>query len=174
MPLTPLDIEAQRFGRRLLGYGRAEVESFLRACADALSQANLEREEQARLSQTARSEAESYRERERTLVEALATAKRVAEEQKSRAQQEAERIIADARRHAEQLIQQTQSEVMRVEKQILRLKVERETFESRLNGLLDEHRRLLEIRRHEVGVAEQLRARSTRPPTTTSTPPDHE
>ena len=164
MPLSPLDIESKRFRREMFGVRRADVETFLQASADALSQAILERDEAARLVAASKEQLEQYVRRERTLVEGLAATERVAEERKGRARQEAERIIADARRQAEQIIQRTRLEAERVEKQILRLKVERESFESRLNGLLDEHRRLLEIRRQEVGVAEQIRARSMRPP----------
>ena len=164
MPLSPLDIESRRFRRELFGYRRSEVESFLQASADALSQAVLDREEISRAAQGARTELEQYRQRERTLIEALSTAEKVTAQQRGQAQQEAQRIIADAQRRSEEMIQRTQAELARVEKQILRLKVERESFESRLNALLDEHRRLLDIRRQELGVAEQIRARSTRPP----------
>ena len=164
MALTPLDIESRRFGREAFGYRRREVSAFLRACADALSQANLEKEELARAIHSTREELESFRGRERTLVEALAGAERLAEERKAMAQAEAEHIIADARRHAEQIISRTRAELTRIEQQILRLKVERETFEHRLTGLLDEHRRLLEVRREEIGVAERLQPRTTVPP----------
>lgn len=164
MPLTPLDIESKRFRRELLGYNRREVESFLRACADALSQANLEREELQRAREALLRELEEFRSRERTLVEALASAERLAEERKAQAQREAERIMADARRRAEQLLEQTRQEMVRIEQQIIRMKIERETFENRLNALIDEHRRLLEVRRQEAGIVERLRARTTRPP----------
>ncbi len=171
MPLSPLDIESKRFRRELFGARRADVEAFLQASADALSQAILERDEAGRLVQASREQLEQHVRRERTLVEALAAAERLADEQKKRARQEAERIIADARRQAEQIIDRTRAEAERVEKQILRLKVERESFEARLNALIDEHRRLLEIRKQEVGVAEQIRARSMRPP---GPGPEHE
>ena len=45
------------------------------------------------------------------------------------------------------------------------------TFEFRLSGLLDEHRRLLDVRRQEALVADKLRARSSLPPA--ATPTDH-
>ena len=170
MPLTPLDIEARSFGRQVWGFHRGQVASFLRACADALSQANLEKEDLQRSLLAVRGEVDDFRQREKTLIEALAATERLAEEKKAIAQAEAEQIIAEARRHAEQIISRTRSELTRIEQQILRLKVERETFENRLTGLLDEHRRLLELRRQEVGVAERLQPRSTMPPPVASPP----
>ncbi len=164
MPLSPLDIESHAFKAGFGGYRRAEVDAFLRSCADALSQTNLEKDELSRMLTAAREEVEGFRQRERTLVEALASTERLVEERRAMAETEAGRIIAEARRHAEQMISRTRAEMTRIEQQILRLKVERETFENRLRGLLDEHRRLLELRHQEVGVAEKLRARSPRPP----------
>lgn len=165
MSLTPIDIESRRFRRSLFGYRRDEVDHFLQQAADSLSQAVLEREETSRLSAQLRAEAEQVRRHERTLIEALAAGERLTEERRAVAQQEAERIVAEARRHAEQLIAHTRAEVTRVESQLQRLKIERETFESRLVALLDEHRRLLEIRKQEAGLADRLRTRTTLPQT---------
>jgi DivIVA domain-containing protein len=164
MALTPLDIEGRRFARRLFGYASSEVRAFLRECADALSQANLEREELSRRVQSAQEELESFRQREKTLIDALAAADHLAEERKATAQAEADKIVAEAHRHAEQMIARTRNEVSRVEQQILRLKIERETFENKLTALIDEHRRMMEVRRQELGVADRLTGRSSRPP----------
>ncbi len=159
-PLTPLDIESRRFRRELFGYRKREVDRVLRAAADALSAANLRCEELERRVAELEKEVEGFHQRERTLLHALASSERLVEERKAQAQREAERILADARRQAEQVLSRTRAEVTRVEQQILRLKVERETFENRLLNLLDEHRRLVEIRRRESG----LEARSPVPP----------
>ncbi|MBP7148050.1 MAG: DivIVA domain-containing protein [Acidobacteria bacterium] len=169
MALMPLDIEGRQFKREMLGYSRQEVHEFLQAAADSLSRANLEREEALRQYATAREEVEEFRRRERSLIEALASAERLAEERRQMAHSEAERIIAEARYHAEQILARTRLEVTRVEQHIMRLRAERESFENRLSGLLDEHRRLLDVRRQEALVADKLRARSSLPPAATST-----
>jgi cell division initiation protein len=164
MALTSLDIEGRRFARRPLGYAPSEVRGFLRECADALSQANLQREELARRVESAHEELEGYRQRERTLVDALAAADHLAEERKATAQAEADKIVAEAHRHAEQMIARTRAEVARVEQQIVRLKIERETFENKLSALIDEHRRVMEVRKQELGFADKLTGRTPRPP----------
>lgn len=160
MGLTPLDIESRRFKREILGYSRREVDELLRLSADALSQANLERDEMARVLQLARQEADEHRGRETTLIQALAAAERLTEERKALAEGAAERIMAEARQQAEALLARTRSEMTRIEQHILRLKVERETFENRLLSLLEEHRRLLEIRRQEASLSDKLRPRT--------------
>lgn len=164
MPLSPLDVESRRFRRRLFGYDRSEVEHFLTSAADSLSQAILEREEFSRRAQTLLREIDEFRQRERTLIEALAGAERLAEERKALAHREAEQIVADARRHAERIITSTRDEVSRVEQQILRLKSEREGFENRLASLINEHKRLIEHRRHEQEELAEPRGRSPMPP----------
>lgn len=166
MPLTPLDIESRRFKREFAGYSRNEVATFLRSAADALSQATLEREELGRMLQAARAEADDYRHRERILIDALAASEKVGEERRALAQKEAERIVGEARLQAEQLLARTRDEITRLQQQIIRIKTEREMFESRLNALLDEHRRLLDLRRQETSVTDRLRAgRTSLPPT---------
>jgi cell division initiation protein len=164
MALTPIEIESRRFGRSLSGYNRAEVDAFLQQVADALSQAVFERDELGRQTAQLMGRVEQVQRQERTLIEALAAGERLTEDRRNMAQQEAERIVADARRHAEQIISHTRAECTRVEGQLLRLKVEREAFENRLSALLDEHKRLLEIRRQEAGLADKLRTRSSVPP----------
>ena len=84
-------------------------------------------------------------------------AERLTEERKALAQAEAEKLMADTRTQCEQLLQRTRAEVTRIEQQILRLKVERETFENKLLALLEEHRRLVELRRQESGIADKMR-----------------
>jgi len=165
MSITPLDIESRRFRRELFGYSRREVEQLVRAAADALSQANLEREELNRRLDSARRDVDEFRGREKTLIEALAAADRLAEERKAVAQEHAERLLREARDQAEDLLSRTRSDLTRIEQQIIRVKVERENFENRLLALLDEHRRMVEIRRQEAGLSDKLRARTTLPPT---------
>jgi cell division initiation protein len=173
MPLTSLDIESRRFKKELWGYRKADVEAFLRSAADALSQAVLEKEELARRINELGSELEQFRQRERTLIEALSSAEHLADQRKALAEHEAERIIGDARSQAERIIARTRDEVTRVEQQIIRLKVERESFESKLAGLINEHRRLLDVRRRDIpaagGAGETVRFPSSR----TTVPPPH-
>jgi DivIVA domain-containing protein len=174
MGLSPLDIESRRFKRELLGYSRREVDDLLRQSADALSQANLEREEFARVLQAARAEVDDYRSREKTLIEALAAAERLTEERRAMAEVESERIMSDARQQAENLLSRTRNEMSRIEQQILRLKVERETFENRLLSLLEEHRRTIEIRRQEASLSDKLRPRAPAPPLPVAQAETHE
>lgn len=170
MTLTPLDIEGRRFKRELFGYSRREVDELRRVAADSLSEIVLERDEQARLLTAVRKELEEYRGREKTLIEGLAAAERLTAERKALAREEAEKMLRDARDQAEQMLGRTRGDLTRIEQQILRLKVERENFENKLLGLLDEHRRMVEIRRQEADLSDKLRPRTTRPPEVNPSP----
>jgi cell division initiation protein len=172
MTVSPIDIESRRFKRELFGYSRRDVDQMLRTAADTLSQANLERDDLSRALTTARKEVEEHRGREQTLMEALVSAQRLIEERKALAEQEVERILRHAREQAEQMLTRTRGDLTRIEQQILRLKVERENFENKLLALLDEHRRLVEIRRQEAGLSDKLRPRTTLPPPPPPSAPD--
>ncbi len=164
MTVTPLDIEGRRFKRELFGYSRREVDELRRLVADSLSETVLERDEQARLLAAVRKELDDHRSREKTLIDGLAAAERLTAERKALAREEAEKILREAREQAEQMLTRTRADLSRIEQQIMRLKVERENFENRLLALVDEHRRLVEIRRQEADLSDKLRGRTTRPP----------
>lgn len=165
MPLSPLDIETRRFRRRLSGYDRNEVESFLASAGDALQQANLFAEQRARRVQELEEELEGFRERDRQLVQALSASERLSEERLDQARSEAERIIAAAREQAELLIARTQKELHTIRLQIAEAKAERDRFFNELRSLIDQHRRLLDLRAEEAAKdGGALRARSPAPP----------
>ena len=162
MPLSPLDIESRRFKRALGGYSRIEVESFLA-------------QELAQKVKGLLEELETLRGRENRLMEALSAAERLAAERKALANDEAERMVQDARRRAEEIIKSTHENLRRVEDQISRLQIERESFENRLSTLIDDHRRLIEMRREDARRDLQTRAAPAAGPPgqRTTQPPPH-
>jgi cell division initiation protein len=175
MPLSPLDIESRRFKRALGGYSKVEVESFLAQVADTLSNVILEKQELAQKVKGLLEELETLRSRENRLMDALSAAERLAEERKALANDEADRLVQDAHRRAEEIIKKTHEKLRRVEDQIARLQIERESFENRLSTLIDDHRRLIEMRREDA--RRDLQARSApKPPAgdqRTTQPPPH-
>ena len=168
MPLSPLDIESRRFKRALGGYSKVEVESFLAQVADTLSNVILEKQELAQKIKGLLEELETLRSRENRLMDALSAAERLAEERKALANEEADRMMQDAHRRAEEIIKKTHEKLRRVEDQIARLQIERESFENRLSTLIDDHRRLIEMRREDARLGERGRElegeRTTQPP----------
>ena len=146
MKISSLEIEDQRFGRKVRGYDPAEVDSFLRMVAAELERLNLERGELRADNASLKTEIEEARKRERTLQDAIAAATRIAEQIRDEGQRDAQGMLEEARMRSERMIENAQTELVELEREVTRLRIERETFENRLRMAIDEHKRLLDIR----------------------------
>jgi cell division initiation protein len=151
--LTAMDIEKQDFRSKLRGYDPEEVRLFLRSISEEVERLNLEngefREEVGRLKQAA----QEIRGREQALQQTLVTAQSMTGEMKEKARAEAELVVRRARLNSERMLQQAQDQLARLEAEISRCKLERDLFERRLRGTIEEHTALLDQRQqsdHEV------------------------
>lgn len=155
--LTAMDVEKQEFTRKVRGYDVEEVRLFLRAVAEEIERLHLEnsglKEEVGRT----RDRLEDHKERERTLQETLLTAQRMAAEFKERSQLESELMVKEARIKAERLLEQAQDQLASLEKEISRLKLERDAFESRVRNAIEEHLAILDLRKSETSELDNLR-----------------
>jgi cell division initiation protein len=151
--LTALDIEKQDFKRKVRGFDPEDVEMLLHSVAEEVERLNLEngefREEVGRLKQAA----QEIRGREQALQQTLVTAQSMTGEMKEKARAEAELVVRRARLNSERMLQQAQDQLARLEAEISRCKLERDLFERRLRGTIEEHTALLDQRQqsdHEV------------------------
>lgn len=155
--LTAMDIEGQEFPSKLRGYDRNEVRLYLRSVAEEVERLNLEnatlREERGRLSD----ELDEHRSRQRSLQEALVAAQSLAAEVKEQARSESEHVLQEARMRAERMLEQAQDQLSKIEEEIGRAKVERDTFENRVRNVLEEHQALLDLRKMEREQTENVR-----------------
>jgi cell division initiation protein len=144
--LTAMDIENQAFHTSFRGYDRGEVDLFLRSVAEEIERLNLEHGEMLEQVGQLREDLEELRAREQTLQKTLISAQRMTEEMKQRAGKESELLVQEARLRAERLLKDGQDRMARLEMDINRSKLERETFERRLRGVLEQHLALLDMR----------------------------
>jgi len=155
--LTAMDVEGQEFRRTLRGFDPESVRMFLRSVAEEIQRLNLEnadlRADNAKLHAGIR----EVRERERTLQETLVSAQKMSDEMKERARHESDLTLREARARAERLLEQAQDQLARIEDEIRRARLERDAFESRLRGAVEEHLALLELRRSERSETDNLR-----------------
>jgi len=151
-----MDVEKQVFRRKLRGYDPEEVGYYLKSVAEEIERLNLEngemREEIGRLTQ----QREELRAREQMLEKTLVTAQSMASDMKERAQAQADLLIRDARLKSERTLQMAQDQLARLETEISRCKIERDLFERRLRGVIDEHTVLLEQRQEERGELDNV------------------
>jgi len=154
MKISAQDIEQQRFKRKVRGYDAHEVDAFLRMVAGEVQRLTFEREESKSEIGRVREELGDARKREQTLQGALAAAERIAQQIRGEGQRDAEALLQDARLRSDRMIENAQRELADLEREITRLRVERETFENRLRLTIDEHRRLLDLRQERSARAE--------------------
>ena len=102
--LTPVDIRAQEFGRRLLGYERAAVDDFRERVAAELERLLKERHSLDDKVQALREQLKAYRDREKALNEALVAAQQARAETERLARHEAELILREARMEGERVL----------------------------------------------------------------------
>ena len=145
MRITPLDIQQQRFGARLRGLDKAEVDAFLHLIAAELETLNRENGELKEDQRHHRRLVEEYREREEALKETMITAQRVTEEITKAAKKEADIIIGRAELEAERIVEHAQGRLTEVLGEIAELKRQRAQFVGQLRGMLGTHSRLLDV-----------------------------
>ncbi len=145
--LTAMEIENQRFGRRLRGYDPGAVDLFLRSVAEEVERLNREHGEMLEETGQLRRSLAELRSREETLQKTLVTAQHLTEEMKERAVRQSELLLQEARMRADALLKEAQDRLTRMDADISRSKIERDTFERRLRGILEQHLALLDLRR---------------------------
>lgn len=155
--ITAMDVEKQEFARRMRGYDPDEVRLFLQSAASEIERLNLDNANLREEVGTLKARLEDFRERERTLQETLVTAQRMSEEMKDRTQRESDVMIKEARLKAERLLEQAQDQLHLIENEIGRLRLEKDAFENRLRGAIEEHLALLDLRKQEKGDMDNLR-----------------
>jgi cell division initiation protein len=147
--LTPMDVENQTFKRKLRGYDPEEVDLFLKSVAEEMTRLALDntelKEGRAHLEQRV----EDFKTRERTLQETLVTAQRMADELKEKTTTESEIMIKEARIKTERMLAQAQEQLADIETEISRARLERDLFENRLRGLVEEHLAMIDLRKEE-------------------------
>lgn len=150
MPMTPLEIQQQRFRARFGGgVDRTEVEAFLTAVAAEVERLIREGNEVKDEARTLRRLVDDHRAREEALKETMITAQRVTEEIKKAAEKEADIIIGRAELEAERIQDQAVSRRSELLAEIAELRRQRAQFIGQLKGLLGTHQKLVEVAEHD-------------------------
>ena len=145
--LTAMDIENQDFSRKMRGYDPHEVDLFLKAVAENVERLTLENGEMMEELGHFRDQLEELRAHEKTLQQTLVTAQRMAVEVKDQAGREGELVIQEARNRADRMRADSQNTLIRLEADVSRAKLDRETFERQLRSVIEQHLTLLDMRK---------------------------
>ncbi len=155
--ISAMDVENQLFTSRFRGYDRDEVRMYLKSVAEEIERLNLSSAEMRERVGLLETELEDLRSRERTLQQTLVLAQTMAEELKARARAEGELVLQEARFRADQTLRQAQDQLARIEADVSRSRLERDSLERRLRNVIDQHLTLLDLRREARGDLDNVR-----------------
>ncbi len=144
MKLTPLEISAKRFKKRLRGFDPAEVIAFLEVVAsemeDLIRENRYLEEELTRKTQ----ELAEYKSREQTLKDTLIMAQKMAQDMKNNMVKEAQVVLSEAELEAEKIIRQAQERAIELEEELRELKNQRTRLIEELRSILNTHLKMLQ------------------------------
>lgn len=170
--LTPIDVQNREFARKVKGYDVDVVDAFrqeVKATLESLYRENEDLKVQLRVS---KDKIVDYERLEATLRETLATAQSISDNMKRSAEKEAQAIIAQAELEAEKRLFNLQTRKAELMAQIHELKKERIKFETKLESILDLHKRMLDAFREEEARMEKVEEALTFVPKTSPTTGD--
>ena len=73
------------------------------------------------------------------------------------ARKEHDLVVKEAELKADQLIEQARRRVSQLEGEILSLKAERDAFESKVRSIIEQHTKLLDMRKEEESLSARVR-----------------
>ena len=122
MRLTPIEIRRHRFNRRLRGFDRDEVRTFLDMVISDFEDVVRENAQLRRDNERLVRELRNYRGKEENIRDTLTTAQSLVRELKRTATKEAEVIVAEAEVQAEKTVQQAETHRSHVQEEIVQLR----------------------------------------------------
>jgi cell division initiation protein len=155
--LSAMDIEGQEFPKKLRGYSTEEVRMYLQSVAEQFQHLNLENQELRQSVANLGEKLEEIQAREEMLQKTLVSAQAMSDDMKESARREAELVVRESRVKGERLLEQAQDQLSRIEAEIGRTRLERNSFDSRLRTILEEHISMLDLREEERTDHENLR-----------------
>lgn len=145
MKMSPMEIQRQTFLVRMRGFDRDEVRTYLAFVAEEIAALQRERDLLEQELQSHKAVVEDYRQREMILKNTLLTAQRVSEEIRENARRHAEGIVKEAEIQADRLIDLARDRARQVERDLVDLRMERQTVRSEMRSFLERMTRLMEI-----------------------------
>ena len=145
MKISPMEIQRQTFATTWRGFDRDEVRTYLAFVAEEVATLQRERDSFGQEVQSLKAIVEDYRHREMILKNTLLTAQRVSDEIRENARRHAEGIVKEAEIQADRLIELAQNRARTVERDLVDLRVQRQTVRVEMRAFLERMETLLEI-----------------------------
>lgn len=153
MRLSPLDIQQMVFKSRWRGYDRSEVDRFLEAVAQAMSELTQDNASlRDRLSKVDAELAE-LRKSELALNRTLLSTQSMADELKQAAQRDANLIKREAELKAAETLREAQGELAAIQRELAELRKQRLVVIERMRSTLASFQRMLDIETADAAAA---------------------
>lgn len=144
MRITPLDIRNHAFPRRLSGYDREEVDSFLRMVAEDYEALVREAEQLRKKNTQLQTRVDGLAANEAVLQETLTTAQKLSEDLKRTAAKEAEVLLSEAEIKAEKILDAAHRRAAKLAEDIREMKTLKTRLASAVRATIETHLGLLE------------------------------
>ncbi|MCL4558746.1 MAG: DivIVA domain-containing protein [Deltaproteobacteria bacterium] len=145
MKLTPLDIQQQRFRKKLLkGYDRREVDMFMELMRNEMEELITDNMSMKQQLKEKSESLDGYKDREQTIKETMITTQQLKDDIHSNAVKEAQLIIADAKIKAEEIVNSAQNRYVEITNDIKELKKQKIQLEANLKAVLETHLKILD------------------------------
>ena len=139
MRMTPLEIQSHRFARRMSGYDRDEVDSFLQMVTEDYEALVIENAESRERTRRLEEELKSSQDQEALLRETLMTAQSMSERMRSTTEKECQMKRLEAEQQASETIRKADREVARLKEDIRELHGLRTRLAESLRSRLGRH-----------------------------------
>lgn len=155
MRMTPLDVQSHRFSRRLSGFDRDEVETFLRMVAEDFEALLRENELQTDHIRRLERRVTELSNTEKLLKETLISAQAMSDDIRQSAVKESEVLISETELRAEKIIEASHRRAARIEEEIREMRGMRTRMASSLRAAIQTHLALIEsLEESPAGEAE--------------------
>ncbi|MBS1271171.1 MAG: Septum site-determining protein DivIVA [Candidatus Marinimicrobia bacterium] len=144
MKVTPIEIRKYEFKKTFRGYDPDEVRYFLEMMADEMEALNREKITLEQKVNQYDKQLEEYRQIEKSMQNALIVAKETSDKSLANTRKESKLIIADAEARADRIVENARKEASKIQQEITRLKIQRDTFIVKIKNLLRSELELLE------------------------------
>lgn len=159
MKLTPLDIKKQEFKKVMRGFDPVEVDTFMDMMASEFEDLLKQQKEMRDKVLELETQLKDYRQIEKTLQQTLLQAQEATGRTYESARREAELIVKEAESKAAKIVEQANSDLARMNNEIMHLWTRKDSLIGRLRVLLSSELDLLKTL--EMGGGEELTSTSS-------------
>jgi cell division initiation protein len=156
MKISSLDIQRQKFQVKLKGYDQEEVRNFLITVAEQIEELCRENDLLKQDVERMRERLNEYEERDHILKNTLVTAQKTSETMIINTKKEADLIIKEAEFKATKLMEHAQSQVLKIQNDMLDLKLQRKALQDKIMTSIQIMQKILEYQKEEEKSAEKV------------------